>query len=124
MIPSDPTQALYDRKTLERIWETKHETTNPYTRQWFDMKCSIPQTKLRREMEHYIELHKIPSDAGELDVIAEYTVILDEDKMKQHLKMSCDYISERSIRKEQYWVTTWKKINVLRLCCQFHDQNI
>jgi hypothetical protein len=51
-LDQDPTQVLYNRKTLESIWETEHEATNPYTRQWFDMKSAIPQTELRREMEH------------------------------------------------------------------------
>jgi len=123
-LDQDPTQVLYNRKTLESIWETEHEATNPYTRQWFDMKSAIPQTELRREMEHYIDLHKIPSYGGEYNVIGEYTVILDEDKMKQHLKMLDETISEILIREKPYWVTIWRKINLLRLCCQFHDQNI
>jgi hypothetical protein len=123
-LDQDPTQVLYNRKTLESIWETEHEATNPYTRQWFDMKSAIPQTELRREMEHYIDLHKIPSYGGEYNVIGEYTVILDEDKMKQHLKMLGETISEILIREKPYWVTIWRKINLLRLCCQFHDQNI
>jgi len=122
-VEQDPTQALYNRKTLESIWESKHEAQNPYTRQWFDLRSAIPQTELRREMEHYIQLHKTHSDAGELDVIAEYNVILDEEKMKQHLKM-LDYISERLMGEKEYWVKIWKKINLIRLCCQFHDQNI
>jgi len=71
-IEQEPTQAFYNRKTLESIWETKHQAPNPYTRQWFEMKSVIPQTELRREMEHYIELHKISSNAGELDVNAKY----------------------------------------------------
>ena len=124
-VEQDIAQALYNRKTLETIWETNHEAQNPYTRQWFDMKSVIPQTELRREMAHYIELHKNPSDADEeLDVIGEYTVILDDNEMKQQLKMLRDYISERLIKKKQYWLTIWKKINLLRLCCQFHEQNI
>ena len=40
------------------------------------------------------------------------------------MNMLRDYISERLIKKKQYWLTIWKKINLLRLCCQFHEQNI
>ena len=40
----DPTQRLYNRKTLQTIWETKQHARNPFTRQWFDVKSAIPQT--------------------------------------------------------------------------------
>ena len=44
--------------------------------------------------------------------------------MRQHLNRLDDYSSEILIRKKQWWLTIWKKNNLLRLCCPFHDQNI
>ena len=64
---------------------------------------------LRGEMAHNEHCH---SDASELDVIGEYTILIHEYEMKQHLNMLCDYISERLIRKKQYWLTIWKKVNL------------
>ena len=123
-VDQDPTQSLYDRKTLEMIWETKCEAQNPYTRQWFNAKTAIPQTVLRREMEEYIKLHHFSaSDGAELDVIEEYAKVLEEGEMKQYLK-----ILEKSLLKilttKKQCTTMWKKINLLRMYCQFHSKNI
>lgn len=38
----DRVQVLYNRRTLETIWDTKYEAVNPFTRQPFDINNSIP----------------------------------------------------------------------------------
>ena len=43
-LDQDPTETLYNKKTLDHIWETVNEAQNPYTRQWLDIKCVTPQT--------------------------------------------------------------------------------
>jgi hypothetical protein len=63
----DPAQLLYNSRTLETIWVTKHEAVNPYT---FNIKNVIPQTELREEMHRYITKNRIPG----LQVIPDYTV--------------------------------------------------
>ena len=50
-IDQDPTQAIYNRKTLETIWESAHHARNPFTRQWFHIKSVIPQEEFRVEMQ-------------------------------------------------------------------------
>ena len=37
-VAEDPAQLLYNRRTLETIWVTKHEAVNPYIRQPFHVK--------------------------------------------------------------------------------------
>jgi len=59
-LEQDPTQLLYNRNTLQNIWEIEQHARNPFTRQWFDIKSVIPQTELRKEMKRYIKLHGLP----------------------------------------------------------------
>lgn len=120
-LQQDPTQSLYNRKTLETIWDTKQQPQNPFTRQWFDRRSVIPQIELRREMEKYIELHRYPTDV-ELEVVPEYAIILNEAQMKQYLE-ACKGVSEM-LTKQNCWIIMWKKINFLRVCCEFHNENI
>ena len=123
-VDQDPTQSLYDRKTLEMIWETKCEAQNPYTRQWFNAKTAVPQAVLRREMEEYIKLHHFSaSDCAELDVIEEYAKVLEDGEMKQYFKILEKSMLEMVTTKKQC-TTMWKKINLLRMYCQFHSRNI
>jgi len=121
LLQRDPTQSLYNRKTIETIWETRQQAHNPFTREWFDIKRVIPHIELVHEIERYIKLHKFPSDA-ELEVIAEYTIILSEGKMKQYLN-ACIYVS-KILTRQKKWMAMWKKINLLCPCCEFHYQNI
>ena len=51
----DPAQVLYNCRTLEKICYTKHSAVNPYSRQPFDIKNSIPQIELSQQMRQYIE---------------------------------------------------------------------
>ena len=76
----DPAQVLYNRTTLENIWDEKHETVNPFTRQPFDISNVIPQTELRQEMQRYIINNSSPT--LKLEVISDYTQILSEADMK------------------------------------------
>ena len=39
----DPAQILYNRKTLEIIWDAKHEALNPYTRHPLTSVMSFPR---------------------------------------------------------------------------------
>jgi len=48
------------------------------------MKSDIPQIELRHEMERYIKLHKFPT-YEELEVISDYSIILNEGQLKQYL---------------------------------------
>ena len=40
-LAEDPAQVLYNRRTLETIWDAKHDAVNPFTRQPFDISCAI-----------------------------------------------------------------------------------
>ena len=95
-VEQDPTQLLYNRKTLQTIWETERDARNPLTRQWFDIKSAIPQTELRKEMKHFVELRRFPGKS----VIIEYSIT------------------------ENQWSKIWKKINLIRLFCEFNYENI
>jgi len=123
----DSSQNIYNRKTLETIWETTHSALSPYTRQCFHVKNAIPQTELREEMKEYINLHKFPTNTqcAEFHIIADYTKILDENEMKQLLNTLRNYvISERWTKEKQCWGTVWKNINLVRLYCQSNEKNI
>ena len=118
-VEQDPNQFLYNRKTLQAIWETERDARNPFTRKWFDIKSVIPQTELRKEMKHFVELHRFPSKT----VIMDYSKIVDEGEMKRHLTRLQKYDTQRPITGNQ-WAKLWKKINLVRLFCEFHSQNI
>jgi hypothetical protein len=63
-------------------------------------KVLIPQRELRQEMEDYIKLQKFSVCSGaELDVIEEYTKILEERHMKQYLDILGKSLSENMTRK-------------------------
>jgi hypothetical protein len=118
-LDQDPTQLLYNRKTLQTIWETERHARNPLTRKWFDIKRAIPQSDLRKEMKHFCQLHGFPPRT----VIANYSKILHDGEMKLLLITLYKYVKGRPITEEQ-WVKIWKTINILRLFCEFHFQNI
>ena len=123
-IDQDLPQSIYNRKTLETIWESAPHARNPFTRQWFHIKSVIPQSHLRVEMQQHVKNNKFSADMSKVDVIAEYTKIIEKRQMKKHLSMLHKSVSENSDFQKQYWVTMWKKINLLRLYCQYHDENI
>ena len=50
-IDQDSTQTIYNRQTLETIWESVQHTCNPFTRQWFHIKSVIPQEDFRVELQ-------------------------------------------------------------------------
>ena len=91
----DATQSLYDRKTLETIWETRREAQNPFT------KSAIPQTQLRQQMEDYVKHHNLSARRGaKLDVIQDYTKILEEEQMKQYLGILGKFLSKQVATKK------------------------
>ena len=53
-VTEDPAQMLYNRRTLEKIWDSEHNALNPFTRQPFDNSHAIPQIELRQQMSEYI----------------------------------------------------------------------
>jgi hypothetical protein len=79
---------------------------------------------MREEMHQYIKHHKISADGAEFDVIEDYTKILEEGRMKEYLNILSDGISMDLVLETQEWVKLWKKINLLRLYCQYRDENI
>ena len=125
-LDQDPTDTLYNRKTLDRIWETANEARNPYTRQWLDIKCVTPQTGLRKEMEEYINTHADDQiNEEEIDVIADYTKIMDKGEMKQILEViRSSAVSLGYSANDRFWEKIWKSINLIRLYCQSHVENI
>ena len=77
----DPCQVLYNRRTLETIWD--NDAINPYTRQSFHILDVIPQTQLKQQMHEYIlnNNRSITLSLGGLEVIPDYTQILNEREM-------------------------------------------
>ena len=47
-LQEDHAQVLYNWKTLETIWDEKHDALNPFTHQPFDISHVIPQSELRQ----------------------------------------------------------------------------
>jgi hypothetical protein len=76
-IDQDRTQTIYNRNTLEKLWDTTNQPSSPFTREWFHIKSVIPQRDMREEMhKQYIKHHKISlADGAEFDVIelSDYT---------------------------------------------------
>jgi hypothetical protein len=66
------------------IWYTKQDAINPYTRQPFYIFNVIPQTELKQQMYEYILNNNITLSLG-LEVIADYTKILNQTEMKHLL---------------------------------------
>lgn len=75
----DPSQVLYNRKTLEIIWDK--DAINPYTRQPFHIFDAIPQTELKQQMAEYILSNRSITLSLGLEVIPDYTQILNESDM-------------------------------------------
>lgn len=125
-LKNDPTQVLYNRRTLETIWDAKHEALNPFTRQPFDIKDAIPQVELGEQMCGYIVSNP------NLQVIPDYTKVLSESDMKNLLnELFSDYKSlintkkwkNRKLQQEQYLKALWRRFNLLRLYCQYRPEN-
>ena len=119
----DPVQMLYNRRTLETIWVSTREAVNPYTRLPFDINNAIPQSELRQEMSQYISENRIQG----LKVIPDYTKILTVTEMNYllndlvfHYHGSFSHITEK---KEEDWTVLWQKLNLIRLYCQYREQN-
>ena len=70
-------------------------------------------------MENYINLHNFPSET----VIAEYSKILGEGEMKRHLSELHESVNWRTITEDE-WLKIWRKMNIVRLFCDFDSQNI
>jgi len=81
----DPSQVLYNRRTLEKIWDTKQDAINSYTRQPFYIFNVIPQTELKQHMCEYILNNNNTTLSLGLQVVADYTKILNQTKMKHLL---------------------------------------
>jgi hypothetical protein len=116
-LTEDPAQVLYNRRTLETIWDAKHDAVNPFTRQPFDINHVIPQSQLRQQMLQTLRLEVIP----------DYTKILSKREMKNLLKeLIVDYqylIDGHRINGERYWKVLWRRFNLLRLYCQYRAEN-
>lgn len=114
----DLAQVLYNRTTLENIWDTKHEAVNPFTHQPFDISNIIPQTELRQEMQQYIINNS--NLTLKLDVISDHTQILSGADMKiliEELISDCKCVVDA----EDY-LKVWKKFNLLCLYCQYRPE--
>lgn len=123
----DPAQVLYNRRTLETIWDTKYEAVNPFTRQPFDINNSIPQAELRKQMREYVLRN--PS----LQVIPDYSKVLRETEMKnllneliseyEHLINATKSKKRKRQPEEDIWKPVWQRFNLLRLYCQHSAEN-
>ena len=125
----DPAQVLYNRRTLETIWDAKQEAVNPFTRQPFDISNVIPQAELRQEMHRYITNSSTLTLS--LDVIPDYTKVLSEAEMLFFFnELQSDYLclfiaakEKRDLESEHHWKPLWQKFNLLRLYCQYRQEN-
>jgi hypothetical protein len=133
----DPSQVLYNRRTLETIWETKQGAINPYTRQPFYIFNVIPQTELKQQMCEYI----LNNRSLGLEVVADYTKILNQTEMKHLLDelvfagKQCLRLLKKKRRRNrnrnrkpddeelEHWKALWKKLNLVRLYCQYREEN-
>lgn len=133
----DPVQMLYDRKTLERIWDTKHDAVNPYTLQPFNISNAVPQVELRQQMSQYILENRSRTLTLDLDVIPDYTAVLSTIDMKKllselricyedldsHCSTAIAQEKTGNMEEEKYWKALWKKLNLLRLYCEYRPEN-
>jgi hypothetical protein len=137
----DPSQVLYNRRTLETIWDTKQDAINPYTRQPFYIFNVIPQTELKQQMCEYILNNSSITLSLGLEVIADYTKILNQTEMKHLLdelvfagKQCLRLLNKNSRRNRnrnrkpddeelEHWKALWKKLNLVRLYCQYREEN-
>jgi len=152
-LSEDPAQVLYNRTTLETIWDAKHEAVNPFTRRPLDISNVIPQAELRQEMQRYMV------NNSRLDVISDYTRVLSEAEMRifmqglvsdyerlvnveeekrgveaEHGRKDLWQKGKKNLRAEHYWKVLgqkfkhcwkvlWQKFNLLRLYCQYRREN-
>ena len=77
-------------------------------------------------MEEYINLQNFPINThSEMDVISDYTQILEEGEMKQLLEViRSSAVSLGYSANDRFWEKIWKNINLIRLYCQSHVENI
>lgn len=118
-LPEDRAQNVYNRRTLENIWDAKHdEAGDPFTRQPFDIRHAIPQSELRQQMQQYI-LHNTSSTLRlqRLEVIPDYTRILSEREMKNLLNQlitDCQrLVNEHYINGNGTLERYWKVLRIL-----------
>lgn len=122
-LTEDTAQILYNRRTLEKIWDSKQVAVNPYTRQPFDIRNAIPQTELKQQMRQYI----VENNISDLEVIpADYTEPLNSADM-QHLLNELVIAGEQCLiasksgddkEREASSKVLWQKLNLVRLYCQ------
>jgi hypothetical protein len=140
VILDDPSQVLYNRRTLETIWDTKQDAINPYTLQPFHIRNAIPQTELRQRMGEYILNNNNVTLSLGLQVIPDYTQILNErdmeDLLKELVAAANRCVQKRTKRQGrrnrnrkpddeelEHWKALWKKLNLVRLYCQYRVEN-
>jgi hypothetical protein len=83
---------------------TKHEAVNPYTLHPFNIKKVFPQIELREEIHRHITKNRIPR----LQVILDYTKVLNKSEMRcllKDLEYHYCYISQKNENKEE---ADWK----------------
>ena len=130
----DPAQVLYNRRTLEKIWDTKHSAVDPYTRQPFDISYAIPQIELRQQMRQYIENNQSLCKSLGVTVISDYTKMLSKREMKDFLKklisnfeclVHISHLGKRNMPLHLLpcWNALWQDFNLLRLYCQYREEN-
>ena len=130
----DPAQVLYNRRTLEKICDTMHSAVNPYSRQPFDIKNSIPQIELSQQMRQYIENNRSLCQRLGFTVIPDYTKVLSETQMKDLLNnlafnfertKKIAHLKNESMHRDlqRCWNALWQGFNLLRLYCQYHEEN-
>ena len=130
----DPAQVLYNRRTLEKICDTKHSAVNPYSRQPFDIKNSIPQIELSQQMRQYIENNRSLCQRLGFTVIPDYTKVLTETQMKDLLNnlafnfertKKIAHLKNESMHRDlqRCWNALWQGFNLLRLYSQYREEN-
>jgi len=122
--------------TLQELlmyWNMKHDAVNPYTHQPLDIKNAIPHSNLRLQMHQYILDNPTLSLTLDLEVIPNYTKFLGNRDMKDLLnelvfnyRNLLDYDSpslnlDEAVKK--YWKNLRQKLNLLRLYCQYSEEN-
>ena len=128
-LAEDPAQVLYNRRTLETIWDAKHDAVNPFTRQPFDISHAIPQSELKQQMHQYIADNTNPTLT--LEVIPDYTKVLNKNDMKTLfddliLHYEClvnEHYMNGNLETQRYWKVFWQRLNLVRLYCQYSEEN-
>ena len=128
-LAEDPAQVLYNRRTLETIWDAEHDAVNPFTRQPFDISHAIPQSRLRQQMHQYILDNTSPTLT--LEVIPDYTKPLSKYEMINLLnglilyyrRLVNAHYRNGNVENERYWKVFWQRFNLVRLYCQYSQEN-